>query len=70
VPLFLDRLSWSQVSELLFRWSFSGGNVSIARQLPRVLANIRSLHDIKRYAVMARVYIRLKIKRLLRRQPA
>ncbi|OGD22844.1 MAG: radical SAM protein [Candidatus Aminicenantes bacterium RBG_16_63_16] len=70
VPLFLDRLSWSQVSELLFRWSFSGGNVSIARKLPRVLANIRSLHDIKRYAIMALVYIRLKIKRLLRRQPA
>jgi len=70
VPLFLDRLSWGQVSELLFRWSFSGGNVSIARQLPRVIANIRSLDDIKRYAVMALVYIRLKIKHLLGRQPA
>jgi anaerobic magnesium-protoporphyrin IX monomethyl ester cyclase len=70
VPLFLDRLTWSQVSELLFRWSFSGGDVSIARKVPRVIANIRSLNDIKRYAVMALVYIRLKIKRLLGRQPA
>ncbi len=70
VPLFLDQLSWSQVSELLFRWSFSGGNVSIARKIPRVMANVRSLGDIKRYAVMALVYIRLKIERLFGRQPA
>ncbi len=70
VPLFLDRLTWSQVSELLFRWSLSGGNVSIARKLPRILANIRSLDDVKRYAVMAYVYIRLKTQRLLGRQPA
>lgn len=70
VPLFLDRLTWGQVSELIFRWSLSGGNVSIARKLPRVIANIRSLEDIKRYAVMALVYIRLKLKRLLSRKPA
>jgi len=70
VPLFLDKLTWSQVSELLFRWSFSGGNVSIARKLPRVIANIRSFEDIKRYAVMALVYLRLKLKRLRVRRPA
>lgn len=65
VPLFLDRLTWSQVSELLFRWSLSGGRVSILRKLPRVIANIRSLGDIKRYAIMALVLARLKIKKLL-----
>jgi anaerobic magnesium-protoporphyrin IX monomethyl ester cyclase len=64
VPLFVDRLTWSQISELLFRWSFSGGRVSIARKLPRVIANIRSPGDIKRYAIMALVYVRLKIRKL------
>jgi radical SAM superfamily enzyme YgiQ (UPF0313 family) len=70
VPLFVDRLTWSQISELLFRWSFSGGRVSIARKLPRIIANIRSFADIRRYAVMAVVYARLKIKKAFGRQPA
>ena len=66
VPLFLDKLSWAQVSELLFRWSFSGGRISIARKIPRIMANIRSAGDIRRYAIMALVYIKLKLKRLFR----
>ncbi|MDH7512447.1 MAG: radical SAM protein [Clostridiales bacterium] len=68
VPLFLDRLTWAQVSELLFRWSFSGGRVSIARKIPRVMANIRSVADIKRYVIMALVYIKLKWIKLFKRK--
>ena len=67
VPLFLDKLTWAQVSELLFRWSFSGGRISLARKIPRVLANIRSGADLKRYAIMALVFARLKMRRLFRR---
>ncbi len=70
VPLFLDKLSWAQVSELLFRWSFSGGRISIARKIPRVVANVRSWPDMKRYMVMALVYLRLKIKKILRKRRA
>lgn len=70
VPLFLDKLSWPQVSELLFRWSFSGGRVSIARKVPRVVANIRSWQDMKRYMVMALVYLRLKIKKMFGKRRA
>jgi len=67
VPLFLDKLTWAQVSELLFRWSFSGGNVAIARKIPRVISNIRSWRDIKRYAIMALVYLKLKIKKVFKK---
>jgi radical SAM superfamily enzyme YgiQ (UPF0313 family) len=67
VPLFLDKLTWAQISELLFRWSFSGGNVSVARKIPRVISNIRSWGDIKRYAVMAFVFLKLKLKKLRRK---
>jgi hypothetical protein len=67
VPLFLDKLTWAQVSELLFRWSFSGGRISLARKIPRVLANIRSWGDIKRYAIMALVYVKLKMRKLFQR---
>jgi radical SAM superfamily enzyme YgiQ (UPF0313 family) len=67
VPLFLDRLTWAQTSELLFRWSLAGGQVSIGRQIPRVIANIRSFGDIKRYTVMAFVYLRLRLKKLFQK---
>ncbi len=67
VPLFLDKLTWAQISELLFRWSFSGGRISLARKVPRVLANIRSWGDLKRYAIMALIYAKIKWRRLFRR---
>ncbi len=68
VPLFLDKLTWAQVSELLFRWSFSGGRISLARKVPRVLANIRSWGDLKRYIIMALVYVKLKIGKLFKKR--
>ena len=67
VPLFLDRLSWAQISELLFRWSMSGGRISIWRKIPRILKNIRSWADGKRYVIMALVFLRLKLRRLGRK---
>ncbi len=70
VPLFVDRLTWSQISELLFRWSFSGGRISIARKIPRVMANIRSWGDIKRYTIMAAVFLKLKWQRLFKKKAA
>ena len=65
VPLFLDKLTWAQVSELLFRWSFSGGRISIVRKIPHVISNIRSWGDLKRYAVMAFVFLKLRLKKLM-----
>jgi len=67
VPLFVDKLTWAQVSELLFRWSLSGGQVSIFRKIPRVLNNIRSLGDIKRYSIMAFIYFKLKLKNIFKK---
>ena len=64
VPLYIDKLTWSQISELIFRWSLSGGKASILRKIPRVIANVRSFGDIGRYAVMAWVFANLKIKKL------
>jgi hypothetical protein len=64
VPLFVDRLTWNQISELIFRWSLSGGQSSIWRKIPRVISNIRSFGDIARYTVMGWVYAKLKIKKI------
>lgn len=63
VPLFVDRLSWAQISELVFRWSFSSGKTEILRKIPQIISKIRSLGDVYRYAVMAGVYLKLKLKR-------
>lgn len=63
VPLFLDKLTWSQISELVFRWSFSQGKISILEKIPHVIKNIRTLQDLGRYLVMFFVYCRLKVKK-------
>jgi anaerobic magnesium-protoporphyrin IX monomethyl ester cyclase len=65
VPLFLDKLTWAQISELLFRWSFSRRDIPIARKIPRVLSKIRSWGDIKRYTIMAFVLLKLRLKKLM-----
>ncbi len=64
VPLFIDRLSWAQISELLFRWSMSGGRISLWRKAVNVIKNIRSFEDLKRYIIMAFVFLKLKLKQM------
>jgi radical SAM superfamily enzyme YgiQ (UPF0313 family) len=63
VPLYIDKLRWAQISELVLRWSFSSGRASVFKKGFRALKHIRSLGDAKRYAVMAAVYLRLKLGR-------
>jgi len=66
VPLFVDRLTWPQISELVFRWSFSVGRASVLRKVPQVLKHIRSWGDVRRYLAMGWVYLRLKAAKLFR----
>ncbi len=67
VPLFLDRLTWAQVAELLFRWSMSGGRISLGQKIIRALKNMRGWEDFKRYVIMALVFLRLKGKRVVKK---
>jgi len=57
VPIFLDQLSWSQISDLLFEWA-AMQNYSVWRKIPRVVKSIRSWDDFKRYFIMGLRYIR------------
>jgi anaerobic magnesium-protoporphyrin IX monomethyl ester cyclase len=66
VPLYVDRLSWCQISELVFRWSFSSGRVAILRKIPQVLKHIHCWGDVRRYLVMGWVYIKLKVAKTFR----
>jgi len=65
VPLFQDKLSWAQISELVWRWSFSTEKISILRKIPRIITNIRTPGDIKRYTIITFVYLKLKLKKIL-----
>jgi radical SAM superfamily enzyme YgiQ (UPF0313 family) len=62
VPLFIDKLTWAQISELVLRWSFTSGRASLLKKGFRALGHVRSFGDLRRYAVMAAVYLRLKLK--------
>jgi radical SAM superfamily enzyme YgiQ (UPF0313 family) len=42
VPLYIDKLSWRQVSELVLRWSFSAKKTSMLKKAPQALRHVRS----------------------------
>ncbi len=66
VPLFVDKLTWSQISELVLRWSFSAGRTSVLRKVPQALRHIRSLGDLRRNLVMGWIYLKLKVGKMKR----
>lgn len=63
VPIFLDKLTWEQVSELLFQWAGTQ-KYSIIRKIPRALRSIRSFGDLKRYYTMFRVYCKNRLSQI------
>jgi len=67
VPLYIDRLSWAQICQLMFRFSLSTGRISLWRKIPQVLRSIYSAADVWRYLVMLAVFIRLRAGRLSNR---
>jgi len=60
VPLYIDKLSWRQVSELVLRWSLSAKKTSMLKKAPQALRHVRSFGDLKRLIVMGLVYFRIK----------
>lgn len=67
VPLYQDRLSWSQISELVFRWAFGGGSYPLSRKMASLLTSLRSWGILKRYAIMAFIYLKLKANQFLKK---
>ncbi len=67
IPLYMDKLTWGQMSELVLRWSLSAQKTSLLKKVPSALKHVRSLGDIKRYTIMAWVYMKLKAKKLFKK---
>lgn len=64
IPLYIDQLSWSQISEILFEWSHMQG-YSVMKKIPRALKSIKTWDDLKRYATMAKAYSKVRLKKLV-----
>jgi hypothetical protein len=61
VPLFIDRLNWWQISELLFRWSdFRQKKYKVLNKIPKAIRSIHNYGDFKRYFIMFLVYMKVK----------
>ncbi len=64
-PLYVDKLSWWQISELMFRFAGAKKKFSLLRKIPSVLQNIHSFEDFKRYFIMFLVFTRVKLKKMI-----
>lgn len=69
-PLYVDKLTWRQISELMFRFAFAHKKISLWRKIPGIVRSIRSLGDVKRYAIMLVVYLRHRLARAGGRVPS
>jgi anaerobic magnesium-protoporphyrin IX monomethyl ester cyclase len=63
-PLYVDKLTWGQISELMFRFTGAKKNYSLFRKIPSVLKSIYSLADFWRYTIMFLVFVKMKLKKL------
>lgn len=69
IPLYIDKLSWEQISELLFEWSQVQG-YRVLRKIPKALRSIKSWRDLKQYVTMAKAYGKVRLRSLLEGSPA
>lgn len=60
VPLYIDKLTWWQISELLFRFSFATKKVKIKTKIIKVLKNVYTFADLRRYFMLFLVYMKYK----------
>ena len=61
VPLFKDRLSWSQIADLVMRWSAEGKKVFSGSKIKAVLKGITSFQDVYVYFVFFLTMLKFKV---------
>jgi len=63
-PLYVDKLKWSQICELMVRFGMAKKKIRYGSKIMPVLKNIRSLGDLWRISVLALVLFKHKLMRL------
>ncbi len=59
-PLFLDKLKWEEINQILFQWR-KISHYPIFKKIPGVLRDIRSFNDFKRILLTAKTFLKYKI---------
>ncbi len=62
IPLYLDNLSWYQISTIIFRFSQSAMKVSLFAKMKKAAKRINSFKKFRQYFVMGLAFLNLKIK--------
>ena len=65
IPLYVDKLSWYQISLIIFRFSQSAMNVSLWGKVKKAVVRINSFKKFVMYFTMALALISLKVKNTL-----
>ena len=65
IPLYVDKLSWYQISLIIFRFSMSAMNVSLWDKVKKAVRRINSFAKFKMYFIMGLALISLKVKNVL-----
>ncbi len=65
-PLYVDKLSWWQISDLMFRFAGTKKKFSLVRKIPTILKNIYSFNDFTRYAILSLVFMKHKLKKFVK----
>jgi anaerobic magnesium-protoporphyrin IX monomethyl ester cyclase len=63
-PLYVDKLSWWQIGELIFRFTSSKKRFSLVQKIPTVFKNIYSFADFRRYTILFLVFLKHTLKKL------
>ncbi len=56
-PLFLDTLSWEDMSRLSVEWA-AREKIPLWKKIPKALRSVRSLHELRMLSVTGRAYLR------------
>ncbi|MDH4183534.1 MAG: radical SAM protein, partial [Nitrospinota bacterium] len=65
VPLYLDKLTWFQISTIIFRFSQSALKVSLWSKVKKAAMRIDSWRKARQYFIMGLALINLKIRKAL-----
>jgi radical SAM superfamily enzyme YgiQ (UPF0313 family) len=66
VPLYVDKLTWWQISELLIRFSFATQKIPVKKKILKVLKQISTFTDLKIYFTLSLVYMKYKFLHVLK----
>ncbi len=65
IPLYMDKLTWYQISTIIFRFSQSAMKVSLWSKVTKAVKRINSFRRFVQYFIMGLALISLKIKNLV-----